>query len=115
MGPKKQTSTTYVHQELNQETVAIGGSFVLTREVRILFHGRDLFYLTGYGTFDTSCCGAGGCVYATVPGFILEWKNKTNKERYLVSEVEPVRDKTMQEELRKLIQEKENVHQINFQ
>jgi hypothetical protein len=105
----------YVHQELNQDIAAIGGHYVLTREVRLPFHGREVLYLVGCAVVDTSCCGAGGCAYALVPGFILEWKSQTDGDGLAVSQVEPIRDKALQREIGRLIKEAEPVHQVTFQ
>jgi hypothetical protein len=38
-----------------------------------------------------------------------------NPENLSVSQVEPIRDKDYQEELRRLINEKESVQQVNFE
>jgi hypothetical protein len=104
----------YVHQELNQEIAAIGGHYVLVKEVRLPFHGREVLYLVGHAAYDTTCCGAGGCAYALVPGFIVRWKGQTNKDGFAVSQVEPVRDELVQTNIGQLIQENETVHQVQF-
>lgn len=105
----------YVHQELNQEITAIGGHYALVKEVRLPFGDRQVLYLVGYGVFDTTCCGVGGAAYALVPGFILDWKSKTNKDNLAISYVEPIRDKIIQKEVRRLVKEREAVQQIKFQ
>jgi hypothetical protein len=105
----------YVHQELNQDVAAISGHYLLAKEVRLPFHGREILYLVGYALFDTTCCGVGGCAYALVPGFILDWKSKTNEDGLAVSQVEPVRDLVVREKVRRLIEKKEMVHQVSFQ
>ena len=107
----------YVHQELNREITAIGGHYVLTKEVRLPFRGREVLYLVGCAVVDTSCCGAGGCAYALVPGFILEWKSQTDGDGLAVSQVEPIRDEATQREVRRLIEMEEEgpVHQVIFQ
>ncbi len=108
------TRVEYVHQELNQEVTAIAGHYVLVKEARLPFHGRELLYLVGHAVYDTTCCGVGGCAYALVPGFILSWKSGMNKEGLVVSEVEPVHDNGVQQQVRKLIEKKEAVHQVQF-
>jgi hypothetical protein len=104
----------YVHQELNQEVTAIGGWYVLAKEERLPFQGREVLYLVGHAAFDTSCCGAGGCAYALVPGFILSWREGENEEGFAVSQVEAIDDKGVQEEIRRLIEQRELVHQVQF-
>jgi hypothetical protein len=98
---------------LNQEVTAIGGHYRLVKEVRLPFRGREVLYLVGHALFDTACCGLGGCAYALVPGFILEWKSKTNEDGLPVSQVEPIRDEAVQEEVRRLIEKQEMVHQAH--
>jgi predicted HTH domain antitoxin len=108
-------ATEYTHHELNREVVAIAGRYVLVKEVRLPFHGREVLYVVGYAIFDTTCCGIGGLAYALVPGFILDWKGTRNEDNLAVSLVEPVHDETVQEEIRRLIENKEMVNQIRFQ
>ena len=105
----------YVHQELNREITAIGGHYVLMKEVRLPFRGREVLYLVGYGVVDASCCGAGGCAYALVPGFILEWKDGRSADGLPISRVEPIRDEAIQKEVRWLIREEETVQQVKFE
>jgi hypothetical protein len=105
----------HIHHELNREVAAIGGHYVLTNEVRLPFDGREVLYLVGYAVVDNSCCGVGGVAYALVPGYIVAWKNKANDDGLAVSLVEPIDDPTAQADIRRLIQEKEVVHQIRFE
>ncbi len=104
----------YVHRGLDEEVTAIGGHYRFTREVRLPGEGRELLYLSGYGVFDTSCCGGGGCSYALVQGFIRSWKDGTDPDGVPVSRVEPVRDPDLQKKIRILIMEREPVGQVNF-
>jgi hypothetical protein len=104
----------HVHHALNQEVTAIGGHYVLVREARLPFCGREVLYLIGYAAFDTSCCGVGGCAYALVPGFIASWKNDRKGDGLTVSQVEPIRDEAIQEEIRRWIEKQETIHQVQF-
>jgi hypothetical protein len=104
----------FIHQQLNQEITAISGEYVLVKEVRLPFQGREILYIVGHALFDSTCCGVSGCAYALVPGFILEWKVKQNTSGLPVSKVEPVRSSELQEDLRKLIADNEIVHQVQF-
>jgi hypothetical protein len=105
----------YVHQELSQEVTAIGGHYVLTKEARLPFRGREVLYLVGCAVVDSSCCGPGGCAYALVLGCVLRWKGKTNEDGLAVSQVESIRDEATQREIGRLIEEEEPVHQVTFQ
>lgn len=104
----------HIHRELNQEVIAIGGRYRLVKEVCLSFQGRELLYLVGYAAFDSTCCGTGGCAYAVVPGFVLEWKRRSSQEGLAVSEVEPVGDPALQEIIQGLITRKERVQQVRF-
>jgi hypothetical protein len=104
----------YIHQELNKEVVAVGGHYVLAREVRLPFGEREILYLVGHAAFDTACCGVGGCAYALVPGFILKWKSQRNVDGLAVSRIEAIQDKGSQEQVRRLIEKREPVHQVMF-
>ncbi len=104
----------HVHLELNQEVTAIGGHYVLVKEVRLPFRGREILYLVGHAASDTSCCGAGGCAYALVPGFVLSWKDTTNEDGQAISQVEPIVNQGMRKQVQASIEEKEVVHQVRF-
>jgi hypothetical protein len=105
----------YAHPELSQEGTAIGGFYVLIKEARLTFEGREILYLVGHAAFETTCCGVGGCAYALVPGFIVEWKGRTNADGLAVSQLEPIRDRAVQAKVRQLIENEETVHQVLFQ
>ena len=107
-------ATEYVHRDLNQEVTAIGGHYVLVKEVRLPFEGREVLYLVGHAAFDTTCCGEGGCAYALVPGFIVNWKGRHDQEGLAVSEVESIHDPDIQQQLQRLIQKQELVQQVTF-
>ena len=104
----------FVHPELGGEVTAIGGHYVFNREVRLPYNGREIMYLIGYAVVDTSCCGVGGCGYVRVPGFIQQWKYRKTSQDEPVSQVQPLLDPKVQDEVRKLIQQKEMVDQVIF-
>jgi hypothetical protein len=104
----------YIHQGLNQEITAIGGHYVLVKETRLLYDGREVLYLVGHAAFDTSCCGPGGCAYALVPGFVVSWHSRQTEEDLAISQIEPIEDTDTQSEIRRLIQQLETVQQVIF-
>lgn len=104
----------YVHQELNQEVAAIGGYYILVEESWIPFQDRAVLYLIGHAAFETTCCGTGGCAYALVPGFVVEWKWKTGQDGLAISQVEPITDSDMQQQVRRTLMDREPVHQVLF-
>ena len=105
----------FVHQELGQEAVAIGGHYELVKEARFPIDKREVLYLVGHAAFETSCCGVGGCAYALVPGFVVVWKDRVDEEGNAVSLVERIRDQAVQQEVRQHIGRFEIVHQVVFQ
>jgi hypothetical protein len=103
----------YVHPKLGQEITAIGGHYVFGKEIRLPYNGREILYYVGYAVLDSTCCGVGGCAYVLVPGFIQKWKYKKNDDVF-VSKIEPIHDFIVQREIRRMIQRKEMVYQVNF-
>ena len=104
----------YTHVELNQEITSISGHYVLLKEARLPFRGREVLYLVGNGVVDNSCCGSGGWAYALVPGFVVEWQTRETAEGRPLSRVEPVRDDEIQRQVRAAISEIETISQVNF-
>jgi hypothetical protein len=104
----------YVHQGLNQEITAIGGHYVLVKEARLPYGGREILYLVGHAAFDTSCCGPGGCAYALVPGLVASWHSSQTEDGLAVSQLEPIKDADTQNKIRRLIQQLETVQQVIF-
>jgi len=104
----------HVHEPLNQEVTAIAGHYVLVREVRERFSGRELLYVLGHAVFDTSCCGMGGCGYALVPGFVLRWHTDRTADGQPVTEVEPVDDPEVQAAITAWIRDRESISQVQF-
>jgi len=104
----------YTHASLGKEIEAVAGYYVIEKEDRVPFEGREVLVATGHMVLDNSCCGIGGCGFATVPGYILSWKKARNEDDEPVSEVEPVREDREKQALRKLILEFEGVQQVSF-
>jgi hypothetical protein len=104
----------FIHPVLNEEIRTISGHYVLSRESRLPFNNREVLYFIGCAIVDSSCCGAGGCAYVLVPGYIRQWKYKLNPENLSVTQVEPIRDAGVQSEIRRLIMKKDPVQQVNF-
>ena len=113
--PNQPTETaTYVHEPLDREVTAIAGHYVLTAEVRLPHRGREVLYVVGHAVIDTSCCGMGGCGYAIVPGYVLEWHAMRDERDRPVTRVEPVRDPDDRRGLERAIRERESLPQVQF-
>jgi hypothetical protein len=104
----------FSHPELNLQVTAIGGNYVLLKEVRLPFNDEEILYLVGMAIFDTTCCGTGGCAYALVPGFIRQWQYKTDANSRPVSQVKHIGQERLRKKIREMIFKKEAVHQIDF-
>ena len=105
----------YVHLNLGEDIHALAGYYTRDREERLKYNGREILYIVGGCTVESTCCGGSGCFgYAVVPGYLVAWKNKTNKEGLPVSEVTPISDDETREKVTRIIQEKEGVRNIEF-
>jgi len=105
----------FIHHEINEEIKSISGQYAITKEARLPFNGKQILYITGYGLFDTSCCGSGGCGYAVVGGFIKDWKVKKDKDGRYISRVESIKDDDLQKKIRAVIAKIEMVQEIRFE
>jgi hypothetical protein len=104
----------YTHIPLNEEVTAIGGHYVLEKEVRMPFRGEEVLYVVGMSLVDSSCCAPTGCKYAIVPGYILNWHHKTNNDNLPVTEVQPIRDEETRKEIIALIKQSDFVQHVEF-
>ncbi len=104
----------YTHRPLGLEVHSISGYYTIDEEKRISFRGREVLVARGCWAVENSCCGTGGCGFALVPGYVLEWQTSRNERGEPVTEIEPVRDEEAKQALRRLIQESEKVPQVNF-
>jgi hypothetical protein len=104
----------FIHPVLNKAVRSISGHYILSQEKRLSYNGREVLYLIGCAVVDASCCGPGGCTYALVPGFVKQWKYRLTAENLSVTQVDPIRKKADQQELRRVIMEKEPVQQVDF-
>ena len=103
----------YIHRPFTDEVMAIGGHYRFTDEIRLEFEGNELLYLKGYAVFDTTCCGAGGCSYILVQGFIDKWKSR-KEGGFFISQIKPVKDQNLQNRIVKKLKENELVQQVQF-
>jgi len=104
----------YTHLKTGEEIPCIAGYYTPRKEVRIDYNGRQVLYVVGQAVIESSCCGIGSWGYVLVPGYILDWQNRTNEAGLPVSTVEPVSDRTAREEIGQIIRETEAISQINF-
>jgi hypothetical protein len=104
----------YAHLPLNEEVRGLSGFYIPCKEVRLKYDGREVLYIIGTSTVESACCGGGSCGYAIVPGFVVSWQKKKNKDGLPVSEVEPIDDDAVKQAIAKTIRDTENVRNIDF-
>ena len=104
----------YTHPVIGKKVTAIGGHYIVAAEKKLLFKGRELLYFVGCAAYDTTCCGAGGCGYALVPGFLQQHACKKDSAGNTLSEIEPVRGKGLRQEITRRIKKCAPVQQVIF-
>lgn len=97
----------YTHLKLEEDNRCIAGSYTPGKEGRMEYKGREVLYVLGQANLDSSCCGSGCWCYTNVPGYIVRYQYKTNQQGLPVSEIELIRDKEDQEEIKKRLREYE--------
>jgi hypothetical protein len=105
---------TYIHRPLGQEVRAIGGSYTLEREIRLLHADREVLVVLGHAFIDSSCCGVAGCRYAFVPGYLQSWHDGKSDEGLPVSTVESIRDGADRRSIEEAIRGEELIQSIEF-
>ena len=103
-----------MHSKPNERVESIAGHYVVEKESRLPYKGRDVLVVFGFAMIDKSCCGEGGCRFANVPGYVVDWKARTNDENAPVSVVEPITDEMEQRDIHDLIDKTELYCQVNF-
>jgi len=104
----------YTHISLNTAVESISGHYVMEKEMRLPYKGREILVVFGYAVIDKSCCGGSGCRFANVPGYVVEWRARTAPDGSPVTVVEPITDETEQMEVHEVIDETELYCQVNF-
>lgn len=104
----------YTHEGINQEVTFIAGYYLPEDEKKISYQGKELLYIIGFAEINNSCCGVGGCRYALVPGYVVDWKSKENESGIPVSTVQTIVDEKSKNEIYEQLKKKEMINQIQF-
>ena len=108
-------SATYTHLELGEDYPAgIAGYFTPQKETRLDYRDREVLYVVGQAVIESSCCGIGSWGYVLVPGYVVNWQTRKNEGGLPVSEVEPISDEETQNNLKQIIQDREDIPRIVF-
>ncbi len=102
----------FTHPQLGQEVESIAGVYAYTEEKRLQIDEKDVLCFIGYSVTNKSCCGVGGCMFATVAGFVQQYAVKKGEDN-IVSMVEPITDTALRKQIEKLIKA-QGVLQVNF-
>ncbi len=105
---------TYIHKEIETEIRTISGWLTYLEEGRLDYRGQDVLYAVGVGIIDHSCCGAGGCGFVEVAGYIVSWQGCTDELGHPVSEVAPITNEVEKKEITCLLEKLHPHTQINF-
>jgi hypothetical protein len=114
IGTVSRTSIRYKHPEFGKDIpIGIAGFYTPIKEVRLPYLGREVLYLVSKSVLESSCCGTGSWLYATVPGYILQWQvDEENGQP--VSEIQPLQDNIEREGILRIIEERENTDFVLF-
>ncbi len=104
----------YTHLKLNEDSCCPAGYYTPEKEVRLKHDNREVLYVVGHAVMESSCCGTGRWAYVIVPGYIVNWQNRTNEGGLPVSKVEPISDKATRGNIRQLIREAESISEVEF-
>lgn len=100
--------------EIGQHIETISGWYSIDREEVIDFKGNHFLYIVGAAAVESSCCGNWGGTYVVVPGAIVSWQHEVEDDGVAISEVDPIRDAGLQEKIKKIITERENINLVQF-
>ncbi len=104
----------YTHLELNEDVQSTAGYYTPLKEVRLKYNNREVLYVVGQNVMTSACGHVGSYGHILVPGYIINWQQEQNKAVLSVSEVEPITDKAIQDNIRRILKETEHILQIEF-
>ena len=118
-------ATEYTHLELGQDVDYLASYYTPEREVRLAYSGREVLCVIGKAVIESSClhsddsgsvdyCPTGSWWYAIVPGYIVNWQKSINNAGLPVTAVEPVSDKSEQNDIRHILETGEGTSLIDF-
>ncbi len=90
----------YVHLPIDEEIRSVGGYYKILKEGVFEFKGKKVIYVLKAAHVDTSCCGAGGLGFISVPGFLMSYKSEKNENGLPVSEVKKILDEDDRKSIR---------------
>jgi len=104
----------YVHLPEEGDKHVGEGIVASWEEKKISYDAKQVFYLLTEAVVDTACCGDRTFYYATVLGYIKSWQQSQNEAGLPISEMEPILDHKVQEEIEHILQQEYPLLQILF-
>ncbi len=104
----------YIHKETGKEIKTISGYLTYLEERRLNYQGRDVLCVVGVGIVDNSCCGAGGCSFVNVAGYVLSWQSGTDEAGHPISKVDPIMSETEKRDIASVLGKLYPHVQVNF-
>ena len=104
----------YIHKEIEKDIKTISGYLTYLEEGRLTYRSREVLYVVGVGIVDHSCCGAGGCGFIEVSGYVVSWHLGTDDAGRWMSDVDPIRNEEEKREISSLLERRHPHVQINF-
>jgi len=104
----------YVHLPQGEDIGPAGRSYQVQEKV-LQHNGREILYLVTEACAVFCCDRSYNCQIGAVnvKGYIVRWKHKTNEKGEPISEVEPIEDEKVQQEIREILR-KEQVWSVYF-
>lgn len=106
----------YVHLPLEEPVDFISASYWVSGEEVIPFKDEEFLGIVRETGCVTCCDGSCSTGFRSVlvPGFVKKLKYRTNTDGLFVSEVEPIEDEDVMDEIKKIVLEKYPLTQVEF-
>ena len=103
----------YVHLRINETVARPDEPYTVIKEMRLDYRGREVLCVVRRSDVET-CCGGGFSKYVMVLGYIARWHLGVSKDRLALSEVEPISNMQVRNDLRRTIKEREGLSSVRF-
>ena len=106
----------YIHLPLGEPVEFLSASYWVSQEDKIPYKDEEVLCIVRE-TSPISCCDGGcspGFTSILIPGFIKKFKYARGEDGLFVSEVEPVENGNVMEEIRKIVLKKYQSSQVEF-
>lgn len=104
----------YVHLPQGSDAQAGHGITARWDERTMKYHGREVLYLLTDAVVDTVCCGDRVFRYATVVGYVLEWRKSKTGSGLDISSVDADLDDAAREGIEAMLRADDPELQVSF-